>query len=111
LAPDVIKVEGPGGDENRRWPPLGPDGQSANFASVNRGKRSLVLDLKTSAARDILAGLVRDADVLIHSFLPDTGTRLRISLERLLAENPRLVVATISGYGAMGHWWTSGATI
>jgi crotonobetainyl-CoA:carnitine CoA-transferase CaiB-like acyl-CoA transferase len=99
---DVIKVEGPGGDENRFWPPLGPDGQSANFASVNRGKRGLVLDLKTAPARDILLRLARDADVLIHSFLPDTAARLGVSLERLQAENPRLVVATISGYGAEG---------
>ena len=99
---DVIKVEGPGGDENRGWPPHGPDGQSANFASVNRGKRSLVLDLKTPAARDILLRLAADADVLIHSFLPDTAARLGISLERLRRDNPRLVVATISGYGAAG---------
>ncbi len=99
---DVIKVEGPGGDENRGWPPHGPDGQSANFASVNRGKRGLVLDMKRPAARDILLRLVRDADVLIHSFLPDTAARLGISQERLRADNPRLVVATISGYGAEG---------
>ena len=99
---DVIKIEGPGGDENRQWPPLGPDGQSANFASVNRGKRGMVLDLKTKEARDILLRLVRKSDVLIHSFLPDTADRLDISLDRLRIENPRLVVATISGYGAHG---------
>lgn len=99
---DVVKVESPDGDENRRWPPHGPDGQSANFASVNRGKRGLVLDLKTPAARDILLRLAADADVLIHSFLPDTAERLGISLERLRADNPRLIVATISGYGAEG---------
>jgi crotonobetainyl-CoA:carnitine CoA-transferase CaiB-like acyl-CoA transferase len=99
---NVIKVEAPGGDENRSWPPHGPDGQSANFASVNRGKRSLVLDLKTQPARAILHRLVRDADVLIHSFLPDTAARLGISLGHLRADNPRLVVATISGYGAEG---------
>ena len=50
----VIKVESPEGDENRRWPPLNPDGQSSNFGSVNRGKRSLVLNLKAPAARDVL---------------------------------------------------------
>ena len=87
---DVVKVEGPGGDENRSWPPHGPDGHSANFASVNRGKRSLVLDLKVPAARDILLRLAAEADVLIHSFLPDTAARLGISLERLQADNPRL---------------------
>jgi crotonobetainyl-CoA:carnitine CoA-transferase CaiB-like acyl-CoA transferase len=58
---DVIKVEGPGGDENRGWPPHGPDGQSANFASVNRGKRSLVLDLTTPAARNVLLRLAAGA--------------------------------------------------
>ncbi len=99
---DVIKIESPDGDENRGWPPHGPDGQSANFASVNRGKRSLVLDLKTVAARDVLLRLARDADVLLHSFLPDTAARLGISQEQLRAANPRLVVGTISGYGADG---------
>ena len=99
---DVIKIEAPGGDENRGWPPHAPDGQSANFASVNRGKRGVVLDLKVASARDILLRLVREADVLIHSFLPDTAERLGISQERLRADNPGLVVATISGYGAEG---------
>ncbi len=99
---DVIKVEAPGGDENRGWPPLGPNGEAANFASVNRGKRSLVLDLKTPAARDVLQRLALRADVVLHSFLPDTAARLGISTEILRAANPRLVVATISGFGAEG---------
>jgi crotonobetainyl-CoA:carnitine CoA-transferase CaiB-like acyl-CoA transferase len=99
---DVVKIEAPGGDENRGWPPHAPDGHSANYASVNRGKRGMVLDLKTKPARDILLRLVGDADVLIHSFLPDTAARLGISLERLRADNPKLIVATISGYGAEG---------
>ncbi len=99
---DVIKVESPEGDENRRWPPMSPDGQSANFGSVNRGKRSLVLNLKNDGARAVLKDLAAKADVLIHSFLPDTAARLGISLEDLRAANPRLVVCTISGYGALG---------
>lgn len=93
----VIKVESPEGDENRRWPPMSPDGQSANFASVNRGKRSMVLNLKNPDARDVLKQLAAKADVLIHSFLPDTAARLGISLEALREANPRLVVCTISG--------------
>src|SRR3954447_7729155 len=88
---DVIKVESPEGDENRRWPPLAPDGQSANFGSVNRGKRSLVLNLKNAGAREVLKGLAAQADVLIHSFLPDTAARLGISLEALQAANKRLI--------------------
>src|SRR6185312_1423329 len=98
----VIKVESPEGDENRRWPPLGPGGQSANFGSVNRGKRSLVLNLKSAGAREILCQLAARADVLLHSFLPDTAARLGISTESLRAANPRLVIGTISGYGALG---------
>jgi crotonobetainyl-CoA:carnitine CoA-transferase CaiB-like acyl-CoA transferase len=98
----VIKVESPEGDENRRWPPLNPDGQSSNFGSVNRGKRSLVLNLKSPAARDVLHRLAVGADVLLHSFLPDTAARLGISNAALQAANPRLVIGTISGYGAEG---------
>lgn len=98
----VIKVESPEGDENRRWPPMSPDGSSANFGSVNRGKRSMVLNLKNPGAREVLQDLAARADVLIHSFLPDTAERLGISLDALQAANPRLVVCTISGYGAKG---------
>jgi crotonobetainyl-CoA:carnitine CoA-transferase CaiB-like acyl-CoA transferase len=98
----VIKVEAPEGDENRRWPPLNPDGLSTNFGSVNRGKQSLVLNLKQPAAREVLKRLAAQADVLLHSFLPDTAARLGISNEALHAANPRLVIGTISGYGADG---------
>lgn len=98
----VIKVESPEGDENRRWPPMSPDGQSANFGSVNRGKRSMVLNLKNEQARAVLKDLASTADVLIHSFLPDTAARLGISLDALQKANPRLIVCTISGYGAEG---------
>jgi crotonobetainyl-CoA:carnitine CoA-transferase CaiB-like acyl-CoA transferase len=98
----VIKVESPEGDENRRWPPLSPQGQSANFGSVNRGKRSLTLNLKRPEARAVLQRLTTQADVLLHSFLPDTAARLGISTPALRAAHPRLVVCTISGYGAEG---------
>jgi crotonobetainyl-CoA:carnitine CoA-transferase CaiB-like acyl-CoA transferase len=98
----VIKVESPEGDENRRWPPLSPDGVSANFGSVNRGKRAMVLNLKTEAARGILHQLAVQADVLLHSFLPDTAARLGISNAALHEANPRLIIGTISGYGALG---------
>ena len=98
----VIKIESPEGDENRRWPPLSADGVSANFGSVNRGKRAMVLNLKTEPARAVLAALAAKADVLLHSFLPDTAARLGIGNAALHAANPRLIIGTISGYGALG---------
>ena len=98
----VIKVESPEGDENRSWLPILPSGHSGNFASVNRGKRSMVLNLKSPAARDVLRRLAANADVLLHSFLPDTATRLGIGYDELRAINPRLVFCSISGYGADG---------
>ena len=98
----VIKIESPEGDENRRWPPLSQEGVSANFGSVNRGKRAMVLNLKTESARAVLREMAANADVLLHSFLPDTAARLGIGNEALHAANPRLVIGTISGYGAMG---------
>lgn len=102
MGADVIKVESPDGDENRRWPPLNPDGQSSNYASVNRGKRNLTLNLKMPSAVEVLRQLARRADVLIHSFLPDTADRLGIRYDDLRAINPGLVFCSISGYGAKG---------
>jgi crotonobetainyl-CoA:carnitine CoA-transferase CaiB-like acyl-CoA transferase len=98
----VIKVEAPEGDENRKWLPILPSGHSGNFASVNRGKRSIVLNLKKPAARAVLRALAASADVLLHSFLPDTAARLGIGYEDLREINPRLVFCSISGYGAEG---------
>ena len=98
---DVIKVEDVGGDENRKWAPV-IDGQSANFLSVNRGKRGMTLNLKSRAGQEVLAGLVRKADVVIDSFLPAVARRLGVDDEKLRALRPDLVHATISGYGHEG---------
>lgn len=98
---EVIKVEDVGGDENRRWAPV-IDGQSANFLSVNRGKRGLTLNLKSAAGQEILAGLVRKADVVVDSFLPAVAERLGVDDARLRALRPDLVHATVSGYGHEG---------
>jgi crotonobetainyl-CoA:carnitine CoA-transferase CaiB-like acyl-CoA transferase len=102
MGADVIRVESPEGDENRAWPPQTRDGIGINYASVNRGKRSLVVDLKANAARTVVARLAQRADVLLHSFLPSTAERLGIEYEALSALNPRLVFCSISGYGARG---------
>ncbi len=102
MGAEVIRVEGPEGDENRAWPPRTRDGIGCNYAAVNRGKQSLVLDLKSPEARPVLTRLVERADVFIHSFLPSTAEKLGVTYEALSAINPRLVYCSISGYGPNG---------
>jgi len=99
----VVKVESPEGDECRRWPPLWDDDDvSTNFGSVNRGKLGMTLDFKSPAAPEVLAALVRWADVVVHNFLPETAARLRVDYARLAAINPRIVYLSLSGYGEAG---------
>ncbi len=98
---DVIKVEDVGGDENRKWAPV-VDGESANYLSVNRGKRGMTLNLKSAAGQEILAALVARSDVVIDSFLPAVAERLGVGDARLRAIRPDLIHVTISGYGHDG---------
>ena len=104
---DVIKVEDTGAGDYVRWAPPFYEGAersaaSALFLSLNRGKRSIRIDLKTDAGKSVLLRLVRDADVLVESFRPGVMDRLGVGYERLRAENARLVYATITGYGQDG---------
>ncbi len=101
LGADVVKVESPAGDDARH---LGPfiDGESVYFAQLNRGKRSLVLDLKDPADHALLLRLVEQADVLVENFRPGVTARLGIQEPALRAVNPRLVYASISGFGQTG---------
>lgn len=102
LGAEVIKVEPPGGDDTRAWGPPFVNGESAYFLSVNRNKSSIVLDLKQEADRDVLRELVRHADVLVENFRPGTMDRWGLGWSALSALNPRLVMASISGFGATG---------
>lgn len=104
LGADVVKVERPGsGDDTRQWgPPFLEGGPSAYYLSCNRGKRSLALDLGHTAVRPTLEGLVRQADVLVENFLPDSLEKLGLTPGRLAALNPNLVSCSISGYGRTG---------
>lgn len=102
MGADVIKIEQPGGDENRGWAPLVPSGESCNFMSVNRGKRGMVLNLRDTEGQILLRDLLAKSDVLIHNFLPDTARKLGIDIDKLLQEFPRLIVCSITAYGANG---------
>ena len=102
LGADVIKVEPPDGDESRAWGPPWwgdpSDRRSAYFASVNRNKRSVVLDLRTEIDRDILDRLLATADMLVHNYLPATAAHLGLEAGALRARHPELIVATVAGF-------------
>jgi alpha-methylacyl-CoA racemase len=102
MGADVIKVEEPGTGDYMRWTPPLLDGQSALFDALNRGKRSIALDLKTEAGRDALLRLSERADVLVEGNRPGVMARLGLGWEVLHARNRRLVMCSITGYGQDG---------
>ena len=106
---DVIKVERPGsGDDSRSWgPPFvgdGPEKASAYFLSINRGKRSVTLDLKDPDHLQALRDLIADADVLVENFRPGVMERLGLGEDELERLNPRLVGLSITGFGDGGPY-------
>jgi crotonobetainyl-CoA:carnitine CoA-transferase CaiB-like acyl-CoA transferase len=102
---DVLKVEEPGkGDDTRGWGPPFVKGESAYFLSVNRGKRSLSLNLKDARGRDILWRLLETADVLVENFRPGAMDRMGFGEAQVRSRFPRIVYASVSGYGPDGPW-------
>ncbi|HEY1353841.1 MAG TPA: CaiB/BaiF CoA-transferase family protein [Ktedonobacteraceae bacterium] len=102
---DVIKVEEPGsGDYGRLMPPHGAGGMGLNFLAINRNKRSMTLNLKSAAGREIFLRLVKGADVVLESFRPGVLERLGLGYTQLKEVNPRLVYCAISGYGQDGPY-------
>ena len=101
LGADVVKIEAPAGDPTRTWTgAVGSD--SPTFNAVNRGKRGIVLNLKVPAARDAFRRLARHADIVIENYRPGVMTAFGLDYASLSAENPRLIYASISGYGQTG---------
>ncbi|HEV7897123.1 MAG TPA: CoA transferase [Planosporangium sp.] len=101
LGADVVKVERPGtGDETRTWaPPYAPDGTSTYYLAVNRNKRSVSVDLSTSDGRAAARSLALRADVLVENFASGTMERFGLGYDDLVADNPRLVYASVTGFG------------
>jgi crotonobetainyl-CoA:carnitine CoA-transferase CaiB-like acyl-CoA transferase len=103
MGAEIIKVEHPkGGDDTRGWPPFYDGGESSYFQSVNRNKKSLTLDLKAEEGKKIAHQLIEKSDILIQNFRPGTIERLGFSWDVCSAINPRLIYASISGYGQTG---------
>jgi alpha-methylacyl-CoA racemase len=102
MGADVVKVEDPVGGDYMRWTPPLIDGQSTLFNALNRNKRSLTLNLKSDAGRDLLLNLVEHAAVLVEGNRPGVMERLGLGWEVLRAHNPKLVMCSITGYGQDG---------
>lgn len=103
LGARVVKIEQPGtGDDTRAWGPPFWGGISCYYLSVNRNKESVTLDLKTEAGRVVLWKLIERADIVVENFRPGTLDRLGFGYDACRARNPRLVYASVSGYGVTG---------
>jgi formyl-CoA transferase len=106
LGADVIKIEPPeGGDQTRRAMGFKMKGDdSLGFLNMNRNKRSVTLDLKTDADRDIFFRLVKTADVIVENYRPGVMKKLGVDYETVRAVNPAIIYASISGFGQSGPW-------
>jgi crotonobetainyl-CoA:carnitine CoA-transferase CaiB-like acyl-CoA transferase len=100
LGAEVVKVESPQGDETRTWMPPVRDGVSTYYLGINRGKRSLVLDLRDDADAALAAELARRADVMIENLRPGGMAKYGLDYATVSAANPGLVYASISGFGS-----------
>jgi CoA:oxalate CoA-transferase len=104
LGAEVLKIEQPGhGDDTRAFPPF-QNGESVYFASINRGKRSLALDLKNQDDRALFERLLADADVLLENFRPGTMARLGYGYSAVAERFPSLIYASVSGFGHTGPY-------
>src|SRR5205085_2897366 len=105
LGADVIKVEEPAqGDLARGLGTLFVEGESVQFLSQNRNKRSIRLDLKAAAGREVFLRLARGADVVVENFRPGTVDRLGIGYDAVKALNPRIIYASVSAFGQSGPY-------
>jgi crotonobetainyl-CoA:carnitine CoA-transferase CaiB-like acyl-CoA transferase len=99
---EVLKIEQPGGENARRFPPM-IDDDSAAFVMLNRGKKSLTVDLKDEADREKLIPLLKRADIVMEQFRPGVMARLGLGYDDLSKINPRIIYCSISGYGQSGQ--------
>jgi formyl-CoA transferase/CoA:oxalate CoA-transferase len=104
LGAEIIKVEIPGrGDDTREFPPF-INGVSSYFISLNRGKKSVTLDLKSEEGKDVLYKLVSRSDIFLENFRPGVTTRLGVDYDTLRAINPQLIYCSISSFGQTGPY-------
>jgi len=103
LGAEVIKIEPPGGEETRRHPPM-VRGQSVYFTVYNRGKKSICLDLRSAAGKDVFAALVKKSDVVLENFRPGVMRAMGFDYDRLRALNAGIILVSVSGFGQYGPY-------
>ncbi len=101
MGADVVKIEPPGGDEMRHWPPF-VDGESVYFVSCNRGKRSIVVDFKTAEGQALFRRLLATADIFVENYRPGTLEKLGLGWNAVHATHPELIWVSVTGYGRSG---------
>ncbi|AFZ69874.1 putative acyl-CoA transferase/carnitine dehydratase [Caldisphaera lagunensis DSM 15908] len=104
LGADIIKVEPPEGDESRSWKPPDINGLSSYFISINRNKRSIVVDLKNEKGKEIIHKIAKKVDVVIENFKPGTANKLGIDYKTISSINPSIIYVSLSAYGQTGPW-------
>jgi CoA:oxalate CoA-transferase len=104
MGADILKVEHPGGGDRTRRYTDGDENFSPYFNSINRGKHSLVMDVKHPAGRELAHRLVQQADVVVQNMGPGVAERVGLGYEELSALNPRLIYAVVTGFGRDGPW-------
>lgn len=104
MGAEINKVEPPSGDDSRKMGPPFISGESAYFLSVNRNKKSIVIDLKKEKGREILYRLARESDVFVENFRPGTTAELGIDYVKLKSLNDKLIYCSISGFGQYGPY-------
>ena len=105
MGADVVKVEKPnGGDDTRRYGPPFIEGESAAFLTLNRNKRSIVLDLKSEQGLGVVRRMLADADVMLHNFRPGVVERMGLGYADVSALNPAIVYCAVSGFGTTGPY-------
>lgn len=104
LGAEVVKIETPEGDSSRDIPPHFVDGDSAYFLGINRGKRSLVIDMKRPGGLALAKRLIAEADVVVENYRPGVAARIGLDIQAVRAAHPRLIWASVSGFGQTGPW-------
>lgn len=104
MGADILKVEHPGGGDRTRKYTDGEEDFSPYFSSINRGKHSVVMDVKNPAGKELAHRLTRQADVVVQNMGPGVAERIGLGHEELMALNPRLIYAMVTGFGRDGAW-------